>query len=78
MHVDWQYQDVKLFGPLISPTPMAAGVDVQELMPQNDFGEDIHTTRYRFESRKGFEIRITPLLLPAASQLETEMEMKVS
>lgn len=36
------------------------------------------TTRYRYKSRKGVEIKITPLILPAAYDFELDMETDVS
>lgn len=38
----------------------------------------LDTTRYRYKSRKGVEIKITPLILPAAYDFELDMETDVS
>jgi len=42
-----------------------------------DLGSHLDTTVFRFECRKSIQIRITPLILPAAVLLEDQMEMKV-
>jgi hypothetical protein len=41
-----------------------------------DLSQD--TTRYRFKARKGVEIKVTPLILPAISDFEADMERNVS
>lgn len=45
---------------------------------QLDSNDDRDLTSYRFKSRSGVNINITPLILPAAIQFEADMEKNVS
>jgi hypothetical protein len=40
--------------------------------------EDVDTTTFRFQSRRNIDVRITPLILAAAAQLEEDIATNVS
>jgi hypothetical protein len=54
--------------------------DTAPMNPQGspDLNDDRDLTSYRFKCRHGVSVKITPLVLPAATQFEADMENNVS